>query len=106
MLLNYDVFNSWKVDAERHPFDIYIGASDDLRFALSLNKDMKVLLVHGIYDLVTPYYASERVMHLMKLDDATRKNIHVENYLGGHMFYARESSRKEFASSAKAFINA
>ena len=102
-LLNYDVYTKWKVDAERHVFEAPVGATDDLRYGMALNPHTKVLLVHGVYDLVTPYYVSKRIADLMKLDPKTAKNLTVESYAGGHMFYTREESRKQFTKSAAQF---
>ena len=46
------------------------GATDDFRYGMSLNPHMKAFITHGRYDLVTPYYASDRLRNLMRLDPA------------------------------------
>jgi carboxypeptidase C (cathepsin A) len=72
---------------------------DDLRYGMVLNPYMKVCIAHGYFDLVTPYFSSHRLTELMKLDDTLRPNLSTQIYLGGHMFYTWEASRKAFAKS-------
>jgi carboxypeptidase C (cathepsin A) len=44
-----------------------VGTPDDVGIALAQNTDLKVLVVHGTYDTVTPYFMSRFV-----LEQATR----------------------------------
>ena len=70
---------------------------------MSLNPHMKAFITHGRYDLVTPYYASDRLRNLMRLDPAMAGRLTVRHFGGGHMFYAWEDSRKEFAAAIAEF---
>jgi carboxypeptidase C (cathepsin A) len=103
-LLSYEVFTSWKNDAESHAFAPAPGATDDFRYGMALNPHMKAFITHGQYDLVTPYYASDRLRNLMKLDPQMADRLTVQHYGGGHMFYAWESSRHAFAAAIAAFV--
>ena len=94
-LLSMEVNKKWEVDTREHALDSQVGATDDLRFGMSLNPDMKVFLTHGIFDLVTAYFAAERLTHLMKLTDEQKEKLTVKYYKGGHMFYIWEESRKQ-----------
>jgi len=94
-LLSMEVNKKWEVDTREHALDSQIGATDDLRFGMSLNPDMKVFLTHGIFDLVTAYFAAERLTHLMKLTAKQKEKLTVQYYKGGHMFYLWEESRKQ-----------
>ena len=102
-LLSMDVNRAWKVDGERHALDGPAGATDDLRFAMSMNKDMKVLIVHGYYDMVTPYFSSERLVEQMKLLPEQRANLFIRHFGGGHMFYTWDDLRKAFRDWIKGF---
>jgi carboxypeptidase C (cathepsin A) len=102
-LIHYGIFESWTVDGDRHGLDPYLGATDDLRFAMALNPHMQVWIAHGIFDLVTPYFTSTRLKHLLKLKPNLAKNLSSENYYGGHMFYTWDDSRKKFFDTAKRF---
>lgn len=93
-LLNEMVFTSWKRDDNLSPMDTLVGAIDDLRYAMSLNPDMKVLICHGYYDLVTPYFSSERLVEQMKLLPEQRRNLELKHFSGGHMFYTWDDSRR------------
>jgi carboxypeptidase C (cathepsin A) len=95
-LLSYEVNSAWKRDEQSHAFDLTIGATDDLRFAMSMNPDMKVFITHGYYDMRTPYFSSQRLIEQMKLLPEQRKNLLFKNFFGGHMFYTWEQSRKDF----------
>ena len=61
---------------EQHFFAPPPGATDDFRYGMSLNPHLKAFITHGRYDLVTPYYASDRLRNLMRLDPATRRPPH------------------------------
>ena len=95
-LLNSSVNKQWKNDQKSHFFDLQIGAMDDLRYAMCMNPYMKVLICHGIFDLATPYFASQRVMALMKLPEELKQQLSFRIYHGGHMFYTWDCSRKAF----------
>ena len=103
-LLSYEVNLAWKNDAEHHAFASPPGATDDFRYGMALNPHMKAFITHGQYDLVTPYYSSDRLRNLMKLDPQMADRLTVQHYGGGHMFYAWESSRHAFAAAIAAFV--
>jgi len=102
-LLSMEVNQSWKADLKTHAFDNQIGATDDLRYGMSLNRDMEVYITHGLYDLVTPHYSTDRLAALMKLSDLQKEKLTVKHYRGGHMFYARETSRVELFEDMENF---
>lgn len=102
-LLSMEVNRNWQVDIERHALESQIGATDDLRYGMSLNRHMKVRITHGIYDLVTPYFASNRIADLLYLSPELRENLSLVHYPGGHMFYAWSESREKFARDMKEF---
>lgn len=94
---------SWKIDTRRHALETQVGATDDLRYGMSVNPHMKVYLTHGCFDLVTPFFTAERIANLMKLDDSRKAMLTVKHYNGGHMFYTWEESRKAFRKDMEAF---
>ena len=103
-LLSYEVNTAWKDDAKPHAFALPPGATDDFRYGMSLNPYMKAFITHGQYDLVTPYFASDRLRNLMRLDPQMADRLTVQHYGGGHMFYAWETSRKAFTAAIAAFV--
>ena len=103
-LLSYEVNEAWKNDAQQHFFVPPVGATDDFRYGMSLNPHMKAFITHGRYDLVTPYYASDRLRNLMRLDPEMANRLTVRHFGGGHMFYAWEESRREFTAAIATFV--
>lgn len=95
-LLSEEVNMTWKRDEQTHVFDTIVGATDDLRYAMSMNPYMKVIFAHGYYDLITPYFSSERLVNQMKLPTELKNNLHIRHFLGGHMFYTWKQSRIDF----------
>merc|ERR1712087_216820 len=100
--LSMDVYHKWTYAQRVYVFDKTQGAMDDLRYGLSLNEHMKVFVCHGYYDLITPYFHSERMVGLMKLTEEQReRQLQTRNYKGGHMFYSWDASRKAFRDDVK-----
>jgi carboxypeptidase C (cathepsin A) len=103
-VLSYEVNEAWKIDSELHAFMPPPGATDDLRYGLALNPHMQAFITHGLYDLVTPYYATNRLRNLMRLDPQMADRLTVRHFGGGHMFYAWEESRRRFSESIAKFV--
>jgi carboxypeptidase C (cathepsin A) len=103
-LVSFEVNEAWKNDAPKHFFAPPLGATDDFRYGMALNPHMKAFITHGRYDLVTPYYSSDRIRNLMRLDPAVAGRLTVRHFGGGHMFYAWEESRKAFSDAIAAFV--
>ena len=104
MVLSDEVNELWSNDAPEHFFTPPAGATDDFRYGMSLNPHMKAFITNGRYDLITPFYASDRLRNLMRLDPEMASRLTVRHFDGGHMFYAWENSRREFAAAMAAFV--
>jgi carboxypeptidase C (cathepsin A) len=104
-LLSMQVNKDWKVDFDRHALESQVGATDDLRYGMALAPGMQVFLCHGTFDMVTPYFASNRIRNLLRLDEATAGALTVEHFAGGHMFYAWDQSRRDFRRSIGTFYD-
>jgi carboxypeptidase C (cathepsin A) len=103
-LLSYEVNQEWKDDDKRHFFVPPVGATDDFRYGMALNPHVQAFIAHGQFDLVTPYYASDRLRNLMRLDQSVSGRVTVRHFGGGHMFYAWEESRRAFTAAIAAFV--
>jgi carboxypeptidase C (cathepsin A) len=102
-LLNFETFKAWKFDAKGELKQGFIGAVDDLRVGMTLNPYMQVYITHGFFDLVTPYFASNYLADLMKLNPEIRPNLTLSHYPGGHMFYTWDESRQRWFEEMKTF---
>ena len=82
----------------------YLDVAEDLRKAMSRNPYLKLWVCCGYYDLATPYYAAEHVLHAMQLDPTIRDNLRMTFYEAGHMIYIRPSAHKELKQDIAKFI--
>jgi carboxypeptidase C (cathepsin A) len=102
-LLSHEVNQAWKEDSKKHFFQPPDGATDSFRYGMALNPHMRAFITHGRFDTVTPYYATDRLRNLMRLDPETAKRLTVQHFDGGHMFYAWEDSRHKFTAAITKF---
>lgn len=102
-LLNEDVFESWNWRSGLQGQQGFVEAIADLKQAMSTNTNLRVMIVHGVFDLVTPYFASEIAIEQMALDPAIKKNIKLKVYHGGHMPYLHRQSREALFEDADRF---
>ena len=97
-LLANDVTRRWKWDGSRQS----VGVENDLRVLLSFDGSFRLLIGHGVADLVTPYAATQYVVnHLPPLPPNGR--VELKLYPGGHMLYLDPASRKAFSTDAAKF---
>lgn len=103
VLLNMEANTAWRNEGLEHVISSALGSLDELRYGMSLNPDMRVLISHGFYDLVTPYASAERLVRLMKLTPSQTEQIKTRHFAGGHMFYTHTASRRAFADVAREY---
>jgi carboxypeptidase C (cathepsin A) len=75
-----------------------------LRRAIVVNPYLKVLVLEGLYDLATPYYAADFTVDHLDLSPNYRKNISVTTYPAGHMMYVEAQSREKMKHDLADFI--
>jgi carboxypeptidase C (cathepsin A) len=98
VLLSGDVGRHWQW-GNRGPASA-VSATDDLARAMALNPALKVMIAHGMTDLVTPYMASRYAVDHLPATIA-RQRIMLTLYPGGHMMYLRPGSRAALHADAK-----
>jgi carboxypeptidase C (cathepsin A) len=103
LLLNIDVNRAWNWQSGINGRQGFVEAVVDLKDAMSINPHMRTLVVHGAYDLVTPYFSSELAIRQMGLHPDIRDHIRLEVYPGGHMPYLRLDSLEAMSGDAAAF---
>jgi len=86
-ILNETVARSWNYDDERDP-----QSTDALRRDLALDPALRVAVAHGLYDLVTPYFASKLLLDQVPARVAAGR-LRLLAVPGGHMMYSRDASR-------------
>jgi carboxypeptidase C (cathepsin A) len=80
-----------------------IGAAAALRSGMIASPALRVLIVHGRFDMVTPYFASKYLVNQLHADPALRRNVTARLYDGGHMMYFHRSEREQLWHDAAAF---
>jgi carboxypeptidase C (cathepsin A) len=75
----------------------------ELRQSLALDPKLKVLVAHGLFDLATPYFGSKILLDQLPAFAAPPR-VKLVVFPGGHMFYARDASRKAFRAEAEALM--
>lgn len=80
-----------------------LGSAEDLAYALTLNGDLKALVVHGYHDLSTPYFRSRYLLEQSVYGRQARQRLFFGTYPGGHMFYLNPASRAELFKDVAGF---
>jgi carboxypeptidase C (cathepsin A) len=70
----------------------------------SVDPHLRVLIAHGLFDLVTPYFAAARMLRLLP-DMPGSEPIAFRVYPGGHMFYFADTSRAALRNDAKSVFD-
>jgi carboxypeptidase C (cathepsin A) len=107
--LKYESELPYERIAEVHPWlfsrNKYLDVAQDLKKAMNRNRYLRVMVCCGYYDLATPYFAAESVVHTMNLDPAVRNNVTLSFYGSGHMVYLESASRKKLMSDFGQFVD-
>ena len=80
-------------------------AMTELRQYLALDPTVRVLVAHGLTDLVTPYFASKLLLDQVP-ETQPPGRLELRAYGGGHMFYSRDESRTALHGDALALVGA
>jgi carboxypeptidase C (cathepsin A) len=76
-----------------------------LRQSLAQDVNFHVLIGHGLFDVITPYFETQMLLNQIPHSVGTDR-IDFEVYPGGHMFYSRDASRAAFREAAKKLYGA
>jgi carboxypeptidase C (cathepsin A) len=93
-----------------HPWDWgdfdnrYVNVSDSLRAAMTQNRDLKVFVANGHYDLATPFFATEYTFDHLGLDPTLRNHVSMDFFEAGHMMYTYKPSLEKLKADLAKFI--
>ena len=74
-----------------------------LRQALAIDPSLQVLVAHGLFDLVCPYFGSQLLINQIS-PTAGADRVKLVTFPGGHMFYTREQSRSALREQAQQLL--
>jgi carboxypeptidase C (cathepsin A) len=77
----------------------------DLIQAMLTNPHLQIEVENGLYDLATPFYATEYTMEHLGLPETLQKNIHLQYYDAGHMMYLRDEDLAKLKTNIANFID-
>ena len=80
----------------------YVNVSPWLERAMRQNQDLRVLAANGIYDLATPFFATEMTFNRPGYYDQDR--ITLTYYPAGHMMYLHQPSIEQLAQDVRDFV--
>lgn len=95
-LLSYKVNREWQWGDAANGSPVPAGAMEDMAVAMAMNPAMKLVISHGYFDLITPYFVSEYLVRQLRQSGAKTDGLSLKHYVGGHMFYTWEASRQAF----------
>ena len=90
------LWKSWKYEDNS-----FLQQQAVIRDDMAKNKDLKVWVICGYYDLATPFYAAEWVYDHIFLEPEYQKNLSFTYYESGHMIYLHEPSLAQFRKDAE-----
>jgi carboxypeptidase C (cathepsin A) len=106
--LSYDAFPAWDWKhrgGESYGFPGSPNVEGDLIQAMLTNPHLQVEVENGIYDLATPFMATEYTMEHLGLPDKLQKNIRLQYYDAGHMMYLRDEDLAKLKTNIGTFID-
>lgn len=77
----------------------------DLIQAMLTNPHLQIEVENGLYDLATPFFATEYTMEHLGLPEKLQKNIHLQYYDAGHMMYLRDEDLAKLKGNIANFID-
>jgi carboxypeptidase C (cathepsin A) len=80
----------------------YVNVSPWLERAMRQNSDLRVLAANGIYDLATPFFATEMTFNRLGYDPT---RVEMTYYESGHMMYLHQPSLEQLAQDVRNFID-
>ena len=100
--LNMRVNENWDWSSGLVRKQGFIDVTHKLRDALAVNKNLKIFIASGLFDLTTPYFAAEYTLTHMWLRER-KANIIFKTYLSGHMIYTHLDELKKLYEDSRAF---
>lgn len=97
----------WKhKGADQYGFPGAPNVDNDLVQAIISNPHLQVEVENGIYDLATPFLATEYTMDHLGLAPDLRKNIKLQFYQAGHMMYLHDEDLAKLKTNVGNLIDA
>jgi carboxypeptidase C (cathepsin A) len=77
----------------------------DLASVMRQNPHLRVIELHGYYDLACPFFGAETDLKHLELDPVLRANLTMIHYESGHMIYIQPEARQLLSRDIKHFYS-
>jgi carboxypeptidase C (cathepsin A) len=84
----------------------YLNVAPALRDAMTRNPELRLFVASGVYDLATPYFATDYTLDHLGLEKSLRKHITTASYDAGHMMYIRKADHARLRDDICRFLRA
>ncbi|GAC16363.1 S10 family peptidase [Aliiglaciecola lipolytica] len=101
-ILSGEVFGNWNwLYGSSARSQGFINVTPFISKGMRQNKDFRVFVANGYYDLATPFFATEHSMNHHGID---LNRVTMKYYEAGHMMYVHEPSLKALVEDIRTFI--
>jgi carboxypeptidase C (cathepsin A) len=103
--LPYEILNGrvWPWNYAEHQ-NRYVDVAETLRGAMHRNPHLRVYIAGGLYDLATPYFATQYTLNHLALAPHLRSQLRFELFPAGHMMYIQQQSLADLAASLRRMV--
>ncbi len=85
--LDFDVNRAWNWERGGRSSPVATDVTGDLADAMTTDRYLRVLSVNGLFDLATPFFATETALHHLEIAKPLQRNVSFRYYPAGHMIY-------------------
>ncbi|MCZ6501658.1 MAG: peptidase S10, partial [Gammaproteobacteria bacterium] len=100
-ILSFKVLPKWKYDEHENDF---VNVAETLRGAMMKNPHLQLFVANGLYDLATPFFATEYTIHHLGLKNGVEENVEMAYYEAGHMMYTHKKSLSRLSADLRKFV--
>ncbi|QJR80793.1 peptidase S10 [Alteromonas pelagimontana] len=101
-VLSGEVFSNWNwLYGDSPRSQGFVSMTPNLARAMRQNKDFRVFIANGYFDLATPFFATEYSMNHFGIN---KDKVTLTYYEAGHMMYIHQPSLDQLTKDIRAFI--
>lgn len=104
--LSRDVNRQWDWGRDGRKSPVATSVLGDLAEGMTADRYLRVLSVNGIYDMATPFFATEQSLNHLGIVPALQQNISFRYYPSGHMIYVNPVAHAALKRDLDAFYAA
>ena len=103
--LAFDVNRAWNWNRGSRSEPVATDVIGDLGDAMAGDRYLRVFSVNGLYDLATPFFATETALYHLGIASQLQKNVSFAYYPSGHMIYLNPVAHAALKNDLDAFYD-